>query len=515
MVGKTILLIGFYNTKALGVRYLENSLKIAGHEVYTLFLKDFNSVRPEAITKNELMLLNDIIEITKPGLIGLSVMSSFYLESVIAVNEFLHERFNIPIVWGGVYSTLFPQKSLEYADYVLRGEGEEAIIELADSVLQSKPYQRIRNLAFKDNRTFVINEVRPLIENLDKLGYPRFNSDNKFFIDNDKLVHGDPMLKSVGYELSASRGCPFMCSYCSSINLKRIYKGSGSYVRFRSVSSIISELEESISGMKNLKVIHFWDEIFPDDKDWINDFSYQYKNKINLPFEIWGHPLKINDYSLSKLVGAGLYKVVMGIQSGSPTIRKEIFHRIETQEDILEASEILSRQKVPQVIFDFMLRHPFETEEDIKQTYELCTKLKKPFELQLHGLSFLPGTDIIDIAIARGIADKQELETNMYGSIQEQYNKYWGQGNRNIMMNFWYSLIYISQFSIGLMLSKYYSKAAKSSLNINIVLKLPRVFYPLTKFRYISKKAKLLIRAYISQISNSRKSKNVLHLVKQ
>lgn len=515
MFSNSILLIGFYNTKALGVRYLEKSLKMNGHEVYTLFLKEFNSVHPEAITEKELMLLSDVINLTKPGLIGLSVMSSFYLESVIAVNEFIHGHFNIPIVWGGVYSTLFPEKNLEYADFVLRGEGEEAIVELADAVLQSTPYQSIKNLAFKRNGKYVINEVRPLYEDLDKLGYPLFNNDNKFFIDNEKLTYEDPMLKSVSYELTASRGCPFMCSYCSSINLKRIYRESSGYVRFRGVASIISEIEEAISGMKNLKVLHFWDEIFPDDKDWIDDFSHQYKNKIGLPFEIWGHPLKIDDYTLSKLVDAGLYKVVMGIQSGSPTIRKEIFHRIETQEDILEASAILSRQKVPQVIFDFMLRHPFEKEEDIKQTYDLCTKLTKPFELQLHGLSFLPGTDIINIAIARGIADKQEIESNIYGSIQEQYNIYWGQGNRNIMMDFWYSLIYISQFRTGMMISKYYSKAAKSSLNINIVLKLPRLYSPLAKVRYINKKTKLLVRAYISQIITSRKSKSVLHLVKE
>jgi hypothetical protein len=281
-------------------------------------------------------------------------------------------------------------------------------------------------------------------------------------------------------------------------------------VRFRSVSSIINEINNAKASMKNLKVVHFWDEIFPDDKEWIENFSYQYKNQINLPFEIWGHPLKINDYSIAKLVDVGLYKVVVGIQSGSPAIRKEIFHRTEKQEDILEVSRILSRQKVPQVIYDFMLRHPFENEDDIKQTYELCTNLTRPFELQLHGLSFLPGTDIIHIAINKGIAAAQELETNAGGSIQEQFKTYWGQESRNIMMDFWYSLIYISQFRTGFLISRHYYKSAKSPFNIKLVMKLPFLYYPAERFRYLYKKAKLLIRAYISQINSLMLRKNLI-----
>ncbi len=529
MNGNSILLIGFYNTKALGVRYLEKSLKMAGYEVCTLFLKEFNSVQPEALDDNELLLLKTVVNITKPALIGLSVMSSLYLETVIAVNEFLHAHFTVPVVWGGVYPTLFPERSLAYADYVLRGEGEEAIIELADAVIQSKseysreqlnrstaiPYQNIRNLAFKTNGSIVQNELRPLNKNLDSLGHPLFTNDNKFFIDQGKLTQGDPMLKSVSYELSASRGCPFVCSYCSSVNLKRIYKNAGGYVRFRGVSGVINELVSARTAMKSLKVIHFWDEIFPDDREWIDDFAQQYKNKISLPFEIWGHPLRTDDYTIARLTGAGLYKVVMGIQSGSPSIRKDIFHRTEKQEDILEAGKVLSRHKVPQIVYDFMLRHPFEKEEDIRQTYELCTRLAKPFELQLHGLSFLPGTDIVGIAIAQGILDRKQAEAVLYGPMQQQYNIYWGQENQNVMMDFWYSLIYLTQFKTGLILSRYLSHFNESSFHRNIALKLPKIYAPAAKFHYLYQKVRLLIKAVLSQSGRSRKSGNVLDIARQ
>jgi anaerobic magnesium-protoporphyrin IX monomethyl ester cyclase len=521
MDDKPILLIGFYNPKALGVRFLERSLISAGFKVYAVFIKDFNSTKPGEITKKELSLLKGLVASLDPGLVGLSVMSSLYIETVLSVNDMLRRNFNIPLAWGGVYASLFPEKCLEHADFVLRGEGENAIVELADAVLHRKPYQDIKNLAYRryrghgsqaanesPARDIVINELRPLCENLDELGYPLFIPDNKFFISNNRLVHGDPLAASSGYELSASRGCPFSCSYCCSVNIKRMYTGKGRFVRLRSVSSVISELDDAMSYMKKIKTVHFWDEIFPCDREWVDEFARQYALKIRLPFEIWGHPLKTDDYVISKLAGAGLYKVVMGIQSGSPAIRKEIFHRGETQEDILEASKILSRRRVPQVIYDFMLRHPFETENDIRMTYKLCAELARPFELQLHGLNFLPGTDIVEIASKHGIAGKYEHDVEQ--SMNEQYNIYWGRKSGSDIINFLYSLIYVSQFDTGLALSRYLSSQPKTRLNIFIALILPKLYLPAVKLRFIYKKAAMFAMAVIAKISLAKSRRKVL-----
>jgi len=217
-------------------------------------------------------------------------------------------------------------------------------------------------------------------------------------------------------------------------------------VRFRSVNNVIEELKEAKKKIKNLKFVQFWDEIFPQDKNWIDEFVVQYKQEIDLPFSIWTHPLKINKELIDKLVHAGLYKAVMGIQSGSLRIRRNIFHRVETQEDIIKASRILSECKVPRIVYDFMLRHPFETREDIIQSFELCKRLYKPFELQLHGLNFLPGTDIIGLAIKSGVVDAVDLEKKMYAPMKQQYTSYWGINDKDMVINFWYSMIYMTQF---------------------------------------------------------------------
>lgn len=505
---KPVLLIAFYNKKALGVRYLERSLARSGHRPVVLFLKDFSSRMPEPVNDRELILLRNLVSELDPGLIGLSVMSSLYLEHVMAVGRFLRDEFRIPQVWGGVYASMFPEKCLGYADFVLRGECEEAIVELADAVLGNRDFHHIKNLAYKtpsggNGATAVINELRPLCEDLDRLGYPVFSSENKYFIDNGRIISGDPALDSVSYELSASRGCPFVCSFCSSANIKRMYAGKGRFVRFRSPTNIIAELGEALENIKRLKVIHFWDEIFPDDREWIDDFATQYKSHIGLPFVIWVHPLKTEEYTISKLVDAGLYKAVMGIQSGSQRIRNDIFHRRETREDILKASGILAGCGVRQITYDFILRHPFENEEDIRQTYELCTELERPFELQLHGLGFLPGTDITGIAEKYGI-DAPLSESGPGIPMKTVYRDYWGRKSSDPAINFWYSLIYMSQFGPGLRMAKYLSKARKARIVMKMAMVLSALLRPAAGARSLYKKARMLAVAYIRKFSAAR-----------
>lgn len=491
----SILLIGFHNQKALGVRYLEKALKSSDFAVNIVFFKAFNSVNPNPATAKELELLKNIIADTKPDMIGLSVMSSLYIETVYSVNNMLKENFNIPILWGGVFVTLFPDKCLEHADFVIRGEGEKSIVELMNSIVRKADFQHIKNLGFKKAGEAIVNDMYPLMEDLDEYGYPKIGGDNKYFINNNTVTKGDPQINSLSYELTASRGCPFVCSYCSAVNLRRSYSGKGNFVRFRSVARVMDELHEAKAKIKRLKVIHFWDEIFSDDQSWIDEFTYRYKKEINLPFEIWGHPLKTDKALIEKLVKAGLYKVVMGIQSGSPYIRKEIFHRPEKQEDIIKASEVLRDCKVPQVIYDFMLQHPFETDESMRETYELCTRLAPPFELQLHGLNFLPGTDIVDLAIKQNVVDKEELEKIMNGTMQEQYDAYWKLRSKSELSGFWYSLIYLTQFSTTRSIATKLAADPTSEKNKNKAKKLYKMSQPLSKIRYYYKKGRLVLKS--------------------
>ncbi len=445
-----VLLVGFYNEKALGVRYLARALRHSGFEPTIVFFKRFNSEIPEETTEREIELLKELTEKTDPIFVGLSVMSSLYLENSNRVNDMMKKNFRFPVVWGGVYATLMPERALEKCDLVLRGEGEFSIIKLARAFQSGEDWHDIPGVGYLKDGKYIQNDVGPVQQDIDLYGYPEIGGDNMYLINEDRIIPGDPQMRAFTYELSASRGCPFQCTYCSAVNLRRVYQGKGKYVRFRTVDNVIEELKEAKAKIPKLRVVHFWDEIFSTEPGWIEDFCRRYKAEIGIPFRIWGHPLMTSDEIIAPLVDAGLHQVVMGIQSGSPYIRSEIFHRYETQEQVINASRVLSRCKVPVVYYDLMICHPFESVAQLKETFDMCMELEPPFQLSIHGLNFLPGTDIVQMAIDQGLFTPEEMEGLMYGTLQEQYDRHWGPHASSFhdasAKNSWTDLIYLSQF---------------------------------------------------------------------
>lgn len=486
-----VILVAFYNQNAIGVRYLEKALQRAGYQVKLIFFKSYHSTKPSLPTEKELALLSHMVREEKPLFVGLSVMSTLYLEAVSLVSRRLRCGKSL-VVWGGVYPTMFPERALKEADFVIRGEGEQAIVELCRALEGKLDFSEVGNLVYRREEQVMKNSLYPLTENLDVLSYPSIGGRNKITIDKDKISAGDPAVRGLGYETAASRGCPYVCSYCCAVSLKRIHKGK--YVRLRSVDHVIEELLTAKERMKHFYYIHFWDEIFSEDLDWVREFSEKYRRKIGLPFIIWAHPLKVNQEALSILVNAGLYEVIMGIQSGSKRIRKEIFHRTETDEQIIMASRLIRQAGVPYVCYDFMLQHPFENEEDIKATFRLCTRLETPFQLQLHGLNFLPGTDIIKEAEKQGIATEKELEPIMFGSMEKQYGMYWKR-NGDKDSKYWYHLIYLLQFP--LMRHHAMRLAVRGQKDYAKAQRLYRMAGMFSKYHYFKKKARMLLKGWL------------------
>ncbi|KAB2953802.1 radical SAM protein [Heliorestis acidaminivorans] len=464
-----VLLIGLYNSKALGVRYLSSVLQQAGHEVDIIYFKDFNSLNASSPTEREYELLLEQIRKSAPDMIGLSVMSSFYIEVAKEMSRRIRQTFSeTPFIWGGVYATLIPDESLEYCDYLMRGECEEAILELVEAFQGQRAFTNVANLTFRQKQItssstvansstvassaseIITNDLRPLTAHLDTIPFPDMGGNNMVHITGDKVNCCDPQVSSISYEMSASRGCPYVCSYCSSLNMKRLYKGKGPFVRQRSVQNTMEELLMAKSKMKNLRMVWFWDEIFADDEEWVQEFVTAYKKEINLPFNIWGHPLKIKKNIMDMLVDAGLHQIVVGLQHGSPRIRKEIYFRPETDEQIIEMSKVLSEAKVPEVIFDLILDSPFESVEDLEMTYHLCMKLHKPFKLQMHGLHFLPGTDIEKVAVRKGVLSWEDLKKQQNRPIEEQYRSFlwWTHtgSHEDRERAYWKIMIYLTQF---------------------------------------------------------------------
>lgn len=442
----TVVLVAFYNIKALGVRYLETAFTKAGYRVVTVFFKQFNSVHPAPATEKELELMCDVVRREKPVLVGLSVMSSMYLDSVHALIEALQRSDLGPIVCGGAYASLAPEHFLDRGiPFVTRLDGEVPLVQLAEALRAGRDWHDTPSLCYREGDKNVINPIGGMTNDVDSYGIPTIQCSNACLIDKDTVVPGDPQLSLLSYEVIASRGCPFTCSYCSCVNLHRLYPEGIKGVRTRSVKSIIEELKEAKRLCKKMVFVHFYDEIFPNLPGWVDEFVEEYHKHIDLPFTIWTHPKMTDPVVLKKLRKVGLTEVIMGIQTGSTHIRQDIFHRYETNEDVVEATRRIHESGVFWATYDFMLQHPFETLEDLKDSYRLAKELKGSYELQLHGLNFLPGTDIVPMAIEAGHYTAEEMDKVMYAPMDQQFKVFWKQPNSR-ESQLWYDLIYLWQF---------------------------------------------------------------------
>ena len=286
-----MILVAFYNKKALGVRYLEAALERAGYLVTTIFYKDFNSVHPRPSTRREMELFLQVVREKQPLLVGLSVMSSMYLDTVYQLMDGLGREQIAPLVCGGAYATMFPEKLLERgADFVIRSDGERAICRLAEALRLGNDWRSIPSLCWREEEKIRQNEIGDLLRDVDGYGIPVVNSAGACFIDHDAIVWGDPQRNTRSYEVIASRGCPFTCSYCCCVNLRRLLPRGIPGVRTRSVNSVIDELRETRRHCKKIVFVHFYDEIFPNLPGWVDEFAEKYEKYIHLPFTIWSHP---------------------------------------------------------------------------------------------------------------------------------------------------------------------------------------------------------------------------------
>lgn len=158
------------------------------------------------------------------------------------------KALDIPVIMGGAHPTFLPDEALDYADFVIRGEGDRSLVELIACLKKGAPaLTGIKGLSYRDDRDGrnVHNPSPEFIRDLDSLPLPDFS-----------LVH--KWNPSNVYPVSTSRGCPYDCTFCSVIRM------FGRKYRFKSVEAALKELRYAASVSSATKFIV--DDNFTADK---------------------------------------------------------------------------------------------------------------------------------------------------------------------------------------------------------------------------------------------------------
>lgn len=385
-----------------------------GVKADVIFFKHAEANIGEPPTQKEEELLIEQIKSLNPDLVGFSVMSPYFFMAK-KLTRLVKKHLSVPVAWGGTHATIAPHTCIPEADIVCVGEGEGAVSDLATCLRDGKDYSNIQNLwVKKENGEVIKNPMRPLEQNLDTFPIVKYAHDTFYFIDENKVTREDPLLQTSMLGIQASRGCPYVCSFCVNAILRPLMTGLGKFTRRRSIPHLIKEIKQNSTPITDY--IYFLDEVFGVKDEWLDEFEELYKKEIGLPFAIEYHPAMVADDMLDKLANAGLHMLKIGIQANSDHIRNQIFQRPGKASDIIGVAKKIHAHGVI-IRYDLILDNPYDDEASLKNGIETILQLPRPRTFNLYAMQYYPFYPFTDKALEdKLVQDEKTTMENLYES---------------------------------------------------------------------------------------------------
>ncbi|HEY2917944.1 MAG TPA: radical SAM protein [Candidatus Binatia bacterium] len=180
----------------------------------------------------------------KPDVVGISSLFTPYFREALEIAARVKKRMNAIVVLGGSHASAVPESLLQspHVDYVIRGEGEKALVEFLGHLLNQKSVEDVPNLAYKYDGEIVSNHMADNFP-IDELPLPDLSD----FASSTYTLAGKPLTFMI-----TSRSCPHKCSFCS------VHTTFGTEYRRRSLENVLEEI--ALRYQQGYRVIDFEDD---------------------------------------------------------------------------------------------------------------------------------------------------------------------------------------------------------------------------------------------------------------
>ena len=336
-----------------------------------------------------------------PGVVAFTSVSSQFGYVKEIATEIKRLDPSVITVCGGVHPTIFPECLLESPslDGIFVGESELSFGEFLDHINKKEPYVETRNFCYVENSNLIKNPLMPLIQDLDILPFP------------DKTTY--PFKDTVSQEGIApfmfSRGCPFLCSYCSNHAIANIYGLSHNTPRYRSPESSIREIEETLKEFPQIRSIWIMDDTFGLNKEWRKEFCSKYKERIGIKFDCLLRANIIDEEFVKMLKEAGCFQMSIGVESGNEYIRNTVMNRQMSNQQIIHAFTLARKYGIKTNAIN-IIGVPGETEEMIWDTIRL-NRIAKPTTSGVNIFYPYKGTRLGDYCVREGLFDEKNYQS--------------------------------------------------------------------------------------------------------
>ncbi len=326
-------------------------------------IKDLDINILDSTFHRSLDYIYDGLKYFRPDITGIFVDTLMY-DDAIHVAEFAKSLGSF-VVTGGPHATVAPDSLVGKSDIVVRGEGEEAFLEIIKAFESGRSGPTVGIGAHK-----IIDLPKNYISDLDSISFPAFD-----LLEMDKYLKAWNYLDTVslglkGTTMITSRGCPFKCSYCQpTINLL-----FGSRLRRRTPEDVVKEMEYLINKF-SIGGVFFHDDTFTLERQWVLKFC-ELLTRRNIKI-LWGCNSRINTVDadiLEAMHKAGLRNIHFGIESGSQRVLDDIYQKGVRLNDVEKALTLTRKIGIKTLGF-FMIGAPGETLEEAKATISLAIRL--------------------------------------------------------------------------------------------------------------------------------------------
>jgi anaerobic magnesium-protoporphyrin IX monomethyl ester cyclase len=301
--------------------------------------------------------------------VGITVMGGPQLCSAIAVSKAIRKKLpTLPIVWGGSFPTICPDSALSaaYVDYVVRGQGEETLLELLQALAERRnvALESILGLSFKLRGEIVHNKDRKF--SAASLG--RMLPYDK--VENPRQYLANTFLGRRTLSYQAAVGCRFRCTFCG---VAKMFNG-------KTAVPPAARLDHDLQFMKDrfgIDSIQFYDHNFFDrEVDMVP--LLEVLAKFQMPWWCYARSdalVNMSERSWALVRKSRLRMAYIGAESPSDWLLHDI-RKGTSRDQTLEAVEKCRSHGVTPEL-SFMVAPPQDPEGETEKTFEFIRLIKR------------------------------------------------------------------------------------------------------------------------------------------
>ncbi len=399
-------------TAPLGILALATPLLSAGYKVRIID----STITPD-FTNRVMEEIHDAI------CLAVSVVTGPMIRETVAIAREAKKHYpDLPIILGGWHPSLMPDQTLsaEYVDFIVRGQGEDAMLELVQHLESQASPAGIAGVGYKDHGRPVLNTARELkpIREMPQKSY--------------QLADFDAYENLCGRRWAmyiSSFACPYSCAYCTNDS---VYGRNWNALESKQV---VDEMSDLVFRYR-LGLIWVVDDNFLVDKEralliaegLIRSgvaFDWRIQSSVNLVSR-----LEIDELKL--LHRSGLSQISHGLESASPKIlglMNKSFQKPEMAYSVVEKCIQAGIKPSFNVIFGFPGEGEKERGETIRFIMDLSRRSRRA-EFWTNIFTPYPGSPIIREAAKLGL----DVPTSLEGWV-DFFPKYtmlpWLRGNEH------------------------------------------------------------------------------------